>query len=352
MKTIEEIYQELLSAFARRAGFAPDDSCDLTVRLYALAAQLQALGVQADWVLDQSFPQTAQGTYLGYHAAMRGLKRAAATKASGILRFFVDTAPAAPLTIPQGTVCMTEKEVRFQTTAEGSIPAGELSVDVPAESLEAGSSANVIAGEICMLTACPVSVAACTNPAAFQGGSDEEDDEALRERVMESYQRLPNGANAAYYEQTAMQHDGVAAAKAVGRARGIGTVNVYVTTKAGLPSESLLEEIQKDLQEKREIAVDVQVLAPTVAEVDLAIEVTAADGTVFSEAKAAAEQAVTELFSGELLGKAVRLAEIGNRIYGASGIENYRILEPANDLAANDAVLPVLGTLTVTRMEE
>lgn len=149
-----------------------------------------------------------------------------------------------------------------------------------------------------------------------------------------------------------MQHDGVAAAKAVGRARGIGTVNVYVTTKAGLPSESLLEEIQKDLQEKREIAVDVQVLAPTVAEVDLAIEVTAADGTVFSEAKAAAEQAVTELFSGELLGKAVRLAEIGNRIYGAGGIENYRILEPANDLAANDAVLPVLGTLTVTRMEE
>ena len=43
-------------------------------------------------------------------------------------------------------------------------------------------------------------VTACTNPAAFTGGSDEEDDETLRARVLESYQRLPNGANTAWYE--------------------------------------------------------------------------------------------------------------------------------------------------------
>lgn len=233
MRTIEEIYEALRAAFAERAGFMPADTCDLSVRLYALAAQLQALEIQADWVLDQSFPQTAQGVYLDRHAAMRGISRTAATKSAGLLRFSVDTASAIPLTVPAGTVCMTEENVRYQTTEAGELQPGELSVDVPAESLEAGGDTNAVAGRICILTACPVGITACTNPSAFLGGSNQETDEELRRRILESYQRLPNGANAAYYEQTAMQHEGVAAARAIGRARGIGTVDVYVATEGG-----------------------------------------------------------------------------------------------------------------------
>lgn len=351
MREIEEVYEELLDAFEQRAGFRPENSCDMAVRLYALAAQLQALEIQADWVLDQSFPQTAQGIYLDRHAFMRGISRSEATKAVGTLRFSISSAASAPLTISEGTVCMTAQEVRFQTTAEGVIPAGELSVDVPAESVEAGSAANAVAGAVCILTACPVAVTGCTNPDPFLGGSDAESDEALRERILESYQRLPNGANATYYEQTAMQHEGVAAARAVGRARGIGTVDVYVATQAGVPDEELLEEIEADLQEKREIAVDVQVLAPTTEEVDVTLEIAVKDTESFETVKTRVEQCITDLFSGKLLGKAVRLAELGNRVYGVEGVENYRISSPEDDVEADDAVLPVLGTLTVTEMD-
>ena len=46
MKTTEEIYQSLLASFAQRAGFTPEADCDLAVRLYAAAAELQALGIQ------------------------------------------------------------------------------------------------------------------------------------------------------------------------------------------------------------------------------------------------------------------------------------------------------------------
>ena len=68
-------------------------------------------------------------------------------------------------------------------------------------------------------------------------------------------------------------------------------------------------------------------------------------------AEAAVEAAVSGFFSGELLGKAVRLAELGDRIYQVEGVENYHLLAPAADLAADDGVLPVLGTLTVTELE-
>lgn len=351
MKTTEEIYQTLLAAFAQRAGFTPEADCDLAVRLYAAAAELQALGIQSEWVLDQSFPQTARGVYLDYHAQMRGIARTAATKAVGTLRFSVERAPSTALRIAAGTACMTEGETRFQTTAQAVLAAGELSVDAPAEALEPGRSGNAAAGTIVILTACPVGITGCTNPAPFTGGSDQEDDASLRSRILESYQRLPNGANAAWYEQTAMGHEGVAAARAVGRARGIGTVDVYIATAAGLPNGTLLAAVQADLQERREIAVDVQVKAPAAVEMDVSAELAVREGTDFSAVKAAAEQALASFFSGRRLGGPVLLAELGDLLYHVEGVENYRLLAPAADLAAEDGTLPMLGRVTVTEME-
>ena len=124
MKTTEEIYQSLLAAFAQRAGFTPEADCDLAVRLYAAAAELQALDIQGEWVLDQSFPQTAQGIYLDYHGQMRGISRLPATKARGTIRFSVSYAAASDLTISGGTVCMTPDETRFQTTEDVVLKAG------------------------------------------------------------------------------------------------------------------------------------------------------------------------------------------------------------------------------------
>ena len=75
MKNIEEIYQELLAAFAERAGFTPEEGCDLAVRLWAAAAQLQALGIQADWVLDQSFPAVSIWTIMALCEVCPALRR-------------------------------------------------------------------------------------------------------------------------------------------------------------------------------------------------------------------------------------------------------------------------------------
>lgn len=352
MKTTDEIYEELLAAFAERAGYTPEGSCDLSVRLYALAAQIQALFIQADWVLDQSFPQTAQGKYLDSHASLRGLSRIAATKATGTLRFTVETAPVSDLAVEAGTVCMTADEVRFETMEDTMLAAGTLHAEAPAAAMEAGSPGNVSAGTIRILTACPVGITGCTNPAAFSGGADGEDDETLRARILESYQRLPNGANAAFYEQEAMKHTGVAAASAVGRPRGIGTVDVYVTEPSGLPHTALLEEIRENLQEKREIAVDLQVKAPDTAVVDVSAEIAVKDGLLFDTVRDAAATVVRSYFSGQLLGKPVRLAELGNRIYSVSGVENYHLLAPKGDLSACSKVLPVLGNLQITEIGE
>ena len=203
-----------------------------------------------------------------------------------------------------------------------------------------------------LLTAMPVGVVQCTNPAAFSGGCDAESDEALRGRVLASYQRLPNGANAAYYEQEAMRYPGVAAAKAVGRARGIGTVNVVIATHAGVPDAALLAAVEMDLQKKREIAVDVKVLAPTVETVAVTAALKAAPGYTFAEVKAGAQSALEALFTGGLLGKNVTTARLLTLLCGVEGVENVHLTAPAADVAVGSTELPMLGTVTISELTE
>ena len=352
MKEWTEIYEQMRGTFAQRAGFVPSEGCDSAVRLYALAAELQSLLMQADWVLDQSFPQTAQGMYLDYHAETRGITRGAAEKAAGVIRFAAADKVTAACPIEKSTVCMTAEGVRFETTEDAAIAVGSQWVDVPAQAAEAGAGGNVIAGTVTLLSAMPVGVVQCTNPTAFSGGCDAESDEALRGRVLASYQRLPNGANAAYYEQEAMRYPGVAAAKAVGRARGIGTVNVVIATHAGVPDAALLAAVETDLQKKREIAVDVKVLAPAVETVAVTAALKAAPGYTFAEAKAGAQSALEALFTGELLGKSVTTARLLTLLCGVEGVENVHLTAPAADVAVGSTELPVLGTVTISELTE
>ena len=348
MRSAETIYQEMLAAYAKRRGGQLETDCDLAVRLWSAAAQVEALEAQAEWVLGQSFPQTATGIYLDRHAALRGMSRQAASRAEGMLTFTVATAQTGAVTVPEGTVCMTEGAVRFRTTEAAVISAGESSAAAAAEAVETGSDGNVGAGAISVLTACPVAVTAVTNSAAFTGGRGEETDEDLRTRLLDSYQRLPNGANAAWYEQTACRHAGVAAAKAIGKARGVGTVDVYVSVPTGVPSAALLEELQAVFQKNREIAVDVQVKAPTVQTVDVAMSLETAAGADFAKVKTEAEAVIADFFGGKLLGRPVKLAELYSRVFALAGVENCHITSPAADVEGGETVLPMPGTVSVT----
>lgn len=351
-KTIDEIYEEMLAVFGEASGYLPTRSCDLAARLYAAAAQIQGLYLQAQWLLDQSFPQTARGDYLDRHAQLRGITRSIATCATGVLRFGLSAAVSSDLTIGSGTVCMTDSGVRFATTDSVVLEAGQLYADAPAMALEPGRQGNVAAGTVTIMAAMPVGVRACTNPEAFSGGDDEESDEALRRRLLDSYLRLPNGANAAYYEQTALSRTGVAAAVAVRCPRGVGSVDLYIATDAGIPDEDLLSEVGGYLQEKREISVDLRVLAPTPLALDVTVAIRPAEGFSFTQAQTDADAALRAAFTGALLGKEVTLAYLGNLLYSLESVQNYRFTAPAADLPASATVLPCLGTVSITEWED
>lgn len=347
-KNIDTIYSEMLAAFSEKSGYLPHSSCDLAARLYAAAAQLQALYHQARWVLDQSFPQTAQGAYLDQHAALRGLSRAVATRAAGVLRFGVSAAASGDLPIDAGTVCMTADGIRFATTEDAVLAEGELYVDVPALAVEPGRAGNVAAGAVTIMAAMPVGIRACANPEAFSGGDDLESDDDLRRRLLDTYLRLPNGANAAYYEQSAMSFPQVAAAAVVSRPRGVGSVDVVVATSAGVPDEELLEELQAYFEERREIAVDLQVRAPEKKQVSVTIRVQAEENRDAAAVRQEVEQAIHSWFDGRRLGQDVLRAKLGELTFDVPGVKNYVIDAPTADIAVSSDVLPWLESLTIS----
>lgn len=347
MKTVDEIYGELLASFGKRTGLEPREGCDLSARMYALAAQVCALYVQADWVLRQAFPQTAEGDYLDAHAQLRGLARKRATAAQGMVRFTAGEKADAPREIPKGTVCMTAGLVRFETERAGVLEAGALTADVPVRALEAGEAGNVSAGAISSMAVAPMGIASCTNPQPCGGGSDGEEDEVLRERVLGTFKRLPNGANAAFYEQGALSFDQVAAAAVVARPRGVGSVDIVPSTMSGLPDKELLGQLQAYFEERREIAVDLKVRAPRTSVVNITVQVEAREGWDRAEVLSRVEKAVREWFTGRLLGQDILRAKLGSLIYDCDGVENYAISAPAADLRVDSDVLPMLGTLRV-----
>ena len=350
MKTVDEIYQEMRSCFGERTGLEPREGCDLTARLYAVAAQVYALYIQADWVVRQAFPQTAEGEHLDRHARLRGLERKRAVAAEGTVKFLAGEEAAVSRDIPQGTVCMTAGLVRFETTRPAVLEAGEMEAEVPVRALEAGEAGNVAAGAILSMAVAPVGIYACTNPGPCSGGVDGEADQALRERVLETFKRLPNGANAAFYQQGALSFEEVAATAVISRPRGVGSVDVVPATVAGVPDQELLDRMQAYFEQRREIAVDLKVRPPETAAVDITVQVAACEGRDGEQVRAGVEEALRRWFTGRLLGQDILLARLGELVYHCDGVANYAITAPAADLKMAEDRLPVLGTLQVEGM--
>ena len=351
MMTLEEIYQALSAEFQTQTGQTAGNS-ELAVRFYAVAAQLYSLYAQAEWTKRQCFPQTAQGDELDKHAQLRGITRRQAVPATGMVRFYLDEAKETDTEIPLDTICMTASGVRYVTTQTGTVQAGAQYADVPVRAVEAGADGNAMQGAIVYMALPPAGVLTCVNPAPLSNGQDPEDDETLRKRVLDTYRRLANGANCAYYQQAAMAFDGVAAVTVLPRNRGVGTVDVVVAAHGGAPDQTLLDELQAYFDRVREIAVDVQVLPPTLVKAVLSVRLWVKDGWDFNQVAKEVREKLEGWFTGERLGQPLLRAELTSLIFGVDGVANCALHQPESDKTEAPSVLPVLGSLSIVNAGE
>lgn len=347
MKSTQEIYEAMLETVAERAGFDMDDSCDLAVRLYAAAAQLESLYAYADWSRKQCFPDTASGEYLDMHAEMHGLTREPAEYAAGVLSLSLGQALGFDLTIPAGTCFCVPGGLSYCLTQDCTIPAGVRLAGMDAQCTEPGVEGNCAAGEICGMVDAPPYIVSVTNEAAFTGGRAAESDEHLRLRVLRALRRRPNGANAAYYEALALSVPGITSAVAVANYPSEGGVGLCVSGNYGSPTDAQLSAVRAALADRTELGVSLSVVRPTVLELDIELTVWPVDGATGEEAVAAAQAAVEEYFAKPMLREGFYRSALGSRIYQTGLVKNYAFTSPTQDSVGSLMRLITLGDLTV-----
>ena len=154
------------------------------------------------------------------------------------------------------------------------------------------------------------------NASAFTGGADEETDEELRKRLIESYRNVSNGTNVAFYKDFVLQYDGVNSASVEKLARGTGTLDVYVCGKGAQVSASLLSQINSDIQKAREINIDVDVVNAELVSVNVYFSLAVESGYDKTSVQNACKQAIKDYFLTLGIGDGVYLSAVSNVIYG------------------------------------
>lgn len=259
METYDEIYGRMKNAYEHETGDSFNEVSDIAIRLKVLAGEIFKLQTNLEWWKRQMFAVSASGECLDKLASQRGIERKKAMKSTGEITFNISQPCSHDIVIPKGCVVATADlvPIRFVTTEDEEISAGNTLVSVYAEAEQTGSNGNIGLGCAVVPVSVPTEIETVTNREKFSGGCDAETDDELRKRIRDTYINTSNGTNAAYYEQLALTVDGVAKASAVGKVRDVGTVNVYVTGADASLGTNVVAKVQSLLEKQRELNVDV-----------------------------------------------------------------------------------------------
>ncbi len=317
------------------SGAQFDEASDIAIKLKVLAGEIYNAQTELEWFKRQMFAETATGSCLDLIAAQRGLERKSATKAKGKILFVLAEALDYDIQIPKGSCAAVagETPVRFVTIEEGVIVAGSISARINAEAAEAGSIGNASAHTVNVPVNVPSEILRVSNTSAFMDGCDDETDDELRERIRSTYIKLPNGTNAAYYEQLALTVDGVAKAGAVGRYRGDGTVDVFISGNGTKASSQMVSKVQLLLNEKRELNVDVKVSAANMVTYDLDVVLYKKNEFTDEEVKAKCLEAFKDYINSIGIGGRVYLSGLGRYLLNTGCLENYEFNSTMDDMS-------------------
>jgi uncharacterized phage protein gp47/JayE len=173
-------------------------------------------------------------------------------------------------TTPNGN----EPPVQFKVIAgqNAFIPAGQTSVEVQVECTQAGIIGNVPDGTINLVA--QAGFDSVTNSQLVTAGTEDEDEEIYRGRILERKRNPVRGGTASDYKIWAESVEGVVTALVLPRNRGNGTVDIVITGVNGIPDQSLINTCQSyiDTLTPADIADGgVKVLAPTPVSIDVTI---------------------------------------------------------------------------------
>ncbi len=333
--TYEEMLQGMMDRVPgnvdRREGSIIYDA--LAPCAYFLAQQ----SFQLEHFLDLVFPDTAVAEYLDRAIAAYGVVRKPATAAVRQMTTSGNVALGTRWGISTLIYVVTEQESETSYLVECETP-GEVgnrySGALQAVSNVAGITA--VLGDI------------------VTPGTDEETDEALRERFYQKVQLPATSGNAYHYKLWALEVPGVGDAMVFPLDNGPGTVTVLVIDSEKAIDEMLEAAVSEHIETMRPIGAAVTVGSPEVVEISVVANLLL-DGTrTADQVREDFSAALKEYLSG-LVFRTYRVsyAQIGSLLLSTEGVMDYEGLlvnGAAGNVMIDDKAIPVMGTVNLTEV--
>lgn len=320
--TYNQILEEMKQAYYKECSQHAENMSDLEQRFKAVASEIYALSVNTDYFLKQAFVQTATGEYLDRHGAMRSITRKTPEYAKGFLTFSLEEALQTDVTVPAKTVCSKADSplIQFSTDEKAVIKAGDLCVTVGATALLQGEDHNAGAGEVTVMVNPPEYVISVTNENDFVGGSDEETDESLRQRIINSYSVISNAVNTKSIAELLLTVDEILDAN-VWYDHDNEAIALCLRTKSGEISSALLSNINSLLGFASLCSVPITSYAAEEKEFSVYAAIKVVKGTDKDELEKNVIDSITEVCSARKIGAEISSSRIMTALYGMQGIE-------------------------------
>jgi len=268
---VRQSYIKLFEAMTERT-LAPGNPERLFVEtLAAREVQLRELIQQAGL---QTLVRDASDAALEGMGALTDVQRLDAGTAIVSVRFSMPTSQAFVVPIPARTRVTADGGVLFETINYAQISIGQKQVDLPCRCTQAGSVGNgYVPGQIAKLVDPLPWVTAVVNVTESAGGTDEEKDDHLRERVVLSPESMSTAGPDGAYEFWAKSASADIIDVSV-RSPTPGVVEVRpLLTNGAIPGQEILDAVAATLTDKkrRPLTDHVQVLAPEAVGYELAL---------------------------------------------------------------------------------
>ena len=290
----------------------------------------------------------------------RGLTRKSGGKATAVLEILSGSG-----TIAEGDLFTTESNIVFSSLETKAVSDGDT---VLVEAVESGTNGNVAANTIVQMPTTIVGISSFTNPDPATGGTDDETDDAYRERYFDNLRYPANGSNAQSYINWATSIDGVGRAKCFPLAFGANTVEVCITgADMGVPSQAVIDAVQEyiDPEPHGTGAGEAPIgsfctVTPAVAKtINISAVLSIADGFDVETVKENIADAIAEYFAsiaflrlaGGKYQNYASYAKVGECIMETEGVLDYSNLTLNGNVSSvtlDDRDVPVVGMVTLT----
>lgn len=221
-------------------------------------------------------------------------------------------------------------------------------VTVNAIAQETGVDSNAGIGTVTVLTQAPATLTAVTNPTAFTGGTEQEDTETYRQRLLQWVQN-PQTGSASDLQSWAEAVAGVETATVFPNTPSPGEVTVLIAGPDGaVPDASVITAAENALAEQDLANVTIVVGTFTAIPTNVTVDVTTSGTYTLADVTASVQQAITDYINSLAIGGTLYISGIVDSVFGLPGIADVVVTSPASNqtTASNSKRTP--GTITVT----